>query len=321
MTFLKSIKITILTFLLTQGYVLAQTETKAGNGTIYPPLIVQDSASSSSPLKWFRKAMMMADHYQGNTVGVDELFISGSKEPSEKGWNAIFDAIIKQSSSKQKPVFVLDLRHESHGYLNGLPITLVSEHDWINKGKSNEQSLLDQENWLHSLNAQKKIAGVLSKHQFKAKEYSSGKTITVKKIQNEEDLVSRLGFVYHRLYITDHMAPGGSEVDSFLAIIINAPKNAWFHMHCRGGKGRTTTFLVMYDMLRNADKVRFADIIARNASIPPYYNLLEVHRRNSFFTPYYEQRLAFLSSFYRFAQHRLKGYQGTWSEWKGSFLI
>ncbi len=320
MTYLKRIVFISIILSLAPRLVLAKanTGTQICDASIHNPCIVQDTEYSSSPLKVLRDSSMIADAYQGNTVGIKELAISGSEEPSEKGWKDISDYISRHKSSRSQPVLVLDLRQESHGYLNGKAITLVSEYDWINKGKGNNQSLTDQENWLKSLRVQKKIRGVLSSQQFAAKEYSNGRTVSVKVVKNEKDLVSGLGFEYHRLYVTDHAAPFDSEVDAFLTIIKNAPKDTWFHIHCRGGKGRTTSFFVMYDMLKNADKVSFEEIIARHASIPPYYNLFEVNRADPFLTPYYEQRLLFLSHFYQFAQQFLKGYQGTWSRWSAS---
>ncbi|KTD42192.1 tyrosine protein phosphatase [Legionella parisiensis] len=320
MTYLKRIAVISIILSLAQGSVLAKTNTQSSvcDASIHNPCIVQDTESSSSPLKVLRDASMIADVYQGNTAGIKDLTISGSEEPSEKGWKDISEYISRHKSSRKQPVLVVDLRQESHGYLNGKAITLVSEYDWINKGKSNIQSFTDQEEWLKSLKVQKRVRGILSSQQFAAKEYSNGKNIAVKVVKNEKDLVSRLGFEYHRLYVTDHAAPPDSEVDAFLALIKNAPEDAWFHIHCRGGKGRTTSFFVMYDMLKNADKVSFEEIVVRHASIPPYYNLFEVNRADPFLTPYYEQRLRFLSHFYQFAQQLLKGYQGTWSQWNSS---
>ncbi|WP_454785271.1 phosphatase domain-containing putative toxin [Legionella sp. WA2024007413] len=320
MTYLKRITVLFNTLLLTQGLSFAKTntETRICDASIHNPCIVQDSEFSSSSLKWLRDASMIAKAYQGNILGVNELTISGSEEPSEKGWKDISDYIVRHGHPRSKPVLVLDLRQESHGYLNGKAITLVSQYDWINRGKTNAQSLTDQENWLKSLQTQKKIRGILSSQQFASKDFSGGKTISVKKVKNEAELVSRLGFEYHHLYVTDHSAPSDEEVDTFLTIIQNAPKDTWFHIHCRGGKGRTTSFFVMFDMLKNADKVSFEEIIARHASIPPYYNLFEVNRAEAYLTPFYEQRILFLAHFYQFAQQRLKGYQGTWQEWNMS---
>lgn len=316
MDYVKCIKVIFIALLLIHGTVLAQLKPKTCDATTKNPCIVQDTEFSFSPLKWFRDASMIGGAYEGNTFGIETLLISGSEEPSEKGWKEIVDYIVKHKTRGNKAILVLDLRQESHGYLNGRAITLVNEYDWINRGKSNSQSLRDQEDWLHSLRIKKRVPDILSSQQFAAKEYASGKTIPVKVVKNEEDLVSKLGLEYHRLYIADHSAPEDSEVDAFVALIKNTPKDTWFHVHCRGGKGRTTTAFVMYDMLKNADKVSFEEVIARHASVPPYYNLFEVNRAEPLLTPYYEQRLIFLSHFYEFAQQYLKGYQGTWSEWR-----
>lgn len=320
MTHLKpKVMISVLLFLIQKGvFSKVHIENHICDASLLNPCIVTDSEYSNSPLKSLRDVSMILDAYSGNITGIKNLSISGSEQPSEKGWKDIAQFIDRHKRSINQPVWVLDLRQESHGYLNGRPITLVSEYDWINRGKTNSQSLTDQENWLQSLRIQKKVRGILSSQQFAAKEYSHGKTISVRVIKNEEEMVSRLGFKYHRIFITDHTAPTDSEVDSFIEFMKLAPKDTWFHIHCRGGKGRTTSFFVMYDMLQNADKVSFEEIIARHASILPYYNLFGVNRADPSLTPYYEQRLLFLSHFYLFAQQFLKGYKGTWSQWRSS---
>lgn len=305
---IRGIILLILILLIPQGLILAQTINHA--------YIVQDNDSTS--VKWLRDGEIIADTYKGNTLGIKELLISGSAQPSEQGWNDIIQFISKHKPSGNKPIWVIDLRQETHGYLNGQPITLYSEYDWINKGKNNQQSALDEKNWLLSLSTKKKITNVLSKHQFATQKYLNRKLTPVKEVQSEEQLISKLGLNYHRLYVTDHMAPESLEVDAFITLIKSIPKDTWLHIHCRGGKGRTTTFLVMYDMLKNADKVTFAEIIARHASVPPYYNLFEVNRDKSFLTPYYKERIIFLFDFYQFAQKYLKGYQGTWQEWQST---
>jgi hypothetical protein len=215
-----------------------------------------------------------------------------------------------------KPVVVFDLRQESHGYLNGRAITLVSNYNWLNLDKANEQSIRDQEDWLAALRIRKTIPGILTVSQYRDKEYFLGKSIAVGTVKNEEYYVAKWGFEYHRLFITDHRAPLDSEVDVFLNIVRSKPTNTWFHVHCRGGKGRTSTVLAMFDMLKNADKVSFEEIIERQASISPYYNLLDVERGNPELTPYYLERVTFLRQFYEYSRQSLMAYAGTWSEWK-----
>lgn len=72
-------------------------------------------------------------------------------------------------------------------------------------------------------------------------------------VQSEEELIGRMrGLQYRRLYVPDHEIPeSDQDVDDFVGWV-NDRSDAWFHLHCRGGKGRTTTFMCMIDALRTA---------------------------------------------------------------------
>ena len=315
MSHFKWIKGVFLLATMIQGCVFARVLPPICDSTTEHPCIIQDSKSQFTPIGLLRDAFMISAAYHGNTRGINNLFLSGSEEPSEKGWSDIADYISLRSNADNF-VVVLDLRQESHGYLNGKAITLVNAYNWLNLGKTNAQSALDQDIWLTALRKRKQVNGILTPTQYRAKEYAQGKSIAVLTVKNEEYYVSKWGFKYERLYITDHRAPLDAEVDAFLAIVKRYPKNTWFHIHCRGGKGRTTTLFTLFDMLKNADVVSFEDIIARQATIPPYYNLLSFNRGDADLTPHYEERANFLAHFYEFARQSLQGYEGTWSEWK-----
>ncbi|KTD49231.1 fused DSP-PTPase phosphatase/NAD kinase-like protein [Legionella quateirensis] len=312
----KGIKVVLMMFFLIQGRVFSSPLPTVCDSSIENPCIVQDSKTQYSSVEWMRDVATIADAYNGNVQGIHDLYLSGSEEPSEKGWRIIAEYIAMRRPKNGKPVVVLDLRQESHGYLNGRAITLVSNYNWLNLGKTNAQSMQDQENWLASLRFRKSIPGILTVPQYRQKQYFNGKSMAVGTVRNEEYYVTKWGFEYHRLFITDHRAPLDSEVDAFLSLVRSKPKKTWFHVHCRGGKGRTSTILAMFDMLRNADKVSFDEIIERQASISPYYNLLEIYRGDPELTPYYIKRITFLKQFYEYSRQSLLGYSGTWSEWK-----
>ncbi|KTD76320.1 tyrosine protein phosphatase [Legionella waltersii] len=280
------------------------------------PCIVLDSKTKFSPILWFRDAEFIAHSYPGNIEGIHRLNVSGSEEPSEKGWAFIANYIKEHVTNPERKVIVLDLRQESHGYLNGRAITLVSSYNWINLEKNNEQSLKDQSNWLNGLKEKKKVNGILTVSQYRAKDFSHGRSMAVGVVHDENYYVKRMGFDYRRLYITDHRAPLDSEVDAFISIVKSNPEDTWYHVHCRGGKGRTTTIFALFDMLKNADKVSFEDIIARQASISPFYNLMVIDRTVPELSQYYAERVEFLTHFYDYARESLQGYKGTWSEWK-----
>lgn len=288
------------------------------DSTVEHPCIVQDSKTQHALIRWFRDVATIADAYEGNSAGIKDVYVSGSEEPSEKGWRSIAEYIAMRRPKIEQPAVVIDLRQESHGFLNGRAITLVSNFNWLNLGKTNEQVTQDQENWLMSLRAKKIVNGILTLAQYRDKEFVHGKSMAVSSVKNEEYYVHRWGFEYHRLYISDHRHPSDSEVDSFLNLVKSKPEKTWFHVHCRGGKGRTSTVLAMFDMLKNADKVSFDEIILRQASISPYYNLFDIYRGEPELTPYYVKRMEFLMRFYEFSQLVLAGYSGTWSQWKAS---
>jgi hypothetical protein len=91
-------------------------------------------------------------------------------------------------------------------------------------------------------------------------------------VRSEKALVKGLGCRYARLYVTDHCRPRDSQVDTFVALVQKYyRRKLWFHLHwsplfsclfvfffknfsSHGGKGRTTLFLCMYDMLVNASR-------------------------------------------------------------------
>lgn len=285
------------------------------------PCIVQDSEHQEAKVPVLRDARLIKEYFQGNTAGVENLHLSLSAQPSQGGWKDIADYIQNRTGYQPHQVLVLDLRQESHGYLNGNAITLCDLHNWLNLGKTAVEAVNTELEWLSGLSKRSLIANVLSVQQFTQKDFGKGQEIPIESVSDEKTLVHQAGFNYQRLTITDHRAPEDNEIDAFVSLIIKRPQNSWIHLHCRGGKGRSTTVFAMYDMLINADKASFDEIIERLASIPPYYDLRKIVRKDPALTPYYQQRLIFLGQFYQYAQQRLAGYSGSWSDWKSAQII
>lgn len=285
------------------------------------PCVVQDTDGNDKlstiylQLKHFRDAKMLAAAYKGDKTGLANLWLSGGAAFSQNDWSTVYTTI-KNSDHEIKNIIDLDLRQETHGYLNGNAINLTEKNDWINLNKNLPEVLQLEKQWLDFLSKQSAIENVLTPNQFKAHQYANGKTIMVKSISSEKNMVEAIGFNYMRLAVTDHMGPRDSEVDHFLLIVKNMPANTWLHIHCRGGDGRTTTFMAMFDMLNNAKKVAFKDIIKRQAAVDPFYDLSKISRKNLNYAKYYKQRLDFLQNFYQFAIDYLDGYSKSWSEWK-----
>jgi protein-tyrosine phosphatase len=288
------------------------------SGTIEHPCVVQDNDDNTPTLKHWRTAAMMHDAYTGNTDGLSNLRASASGAPTANGFITIVNHIKKESNDKHTKMMMIDLREESHAYLNHNAITLTVLHNWINLGKTHQQSLSDEMLWLQSLITQSYISNVLTTDQFKSGRYENGINIKLLTLESERDVAEKAGFEYIRFTISDHMAPRDEEIDSIVNVLKNIPANTWVHFHCRAGDGRSSTAFVMYDMLRHADKVSFSDIIKRQASVFPYYDLSQTERKDPELTEYYKARLVFLNHFYQYANAFLHGYRGNWSDWKRS---
>ncbi|CEK10572.1 phosphatase domain-containing putative toxin [Legionella hackeliae] len=284
------------------------------DGSLTYPCLVQESLSQLTPVSHLRSPALIQSYYDGNVEGLDALKLTASAMPNAMGWDEIREYIYQLGMNPKKTI-VVDLRQESHGYLNGMAITLSTTHNWINLDKTNEEAKLAERYWLNLLKNQL-IASVLTPQQFETNNYLQPININIQTIQSEKEVVKQHGFDYERFYVSDHRAPIDTEVNRFVEFYRHLPADTWLHIHCRGGKGRTTSFMAIIDMLHNADKVSFEEIISRQASIPPFYNLAMIVRSDPDLTPFYIERFQFLQQFYHFAKASLQGYQGTWLEWR-----
>ena len=285
------------------------------DATLEKPCVVQDTTHKNLKIKHWRTARMMYKKYKGNTLGLKHLWISASGAPSRKHFKDIAEIIFQLTDGKYKKMIDLDLREENHVYVNGQAFTLANAYDWINLGKTHEQSIVAEKKWMQDLTTQSYIFNVLTPKKFKTKQYAQGVNITINTLESEQQVAEDAGFDYVRLTITDHMAPRDEEVDRFVSFARTIQPDEWIYLHCRGGDGRSTSFFAMFDMLKNADKVSFNDIIKRQASVSPYYDLSQVERKDPYLTKYYKIRLKFLKQFYQFARASLQGYSGNWSAW------
>lgn len=285
------------------------------DGTEKNPCLVQDTQDTQKTIKHFRYASMLADAYKGNITGLADLKMSGSGAPNTFEWNKILKIIREETNNEVVTILDIDLRQETHGYLNDNSINLSSTYNWINLDKNLEEINIAEHDWLQSINKNSTVDNVLTPAQFDAKDFTHGITLPVKTISSEQSLVESLGYTYLRLPVTDHRTPLNTEVDHFVSLVKNLPSTTWLHIHCRGGKGRTTTFMAMYDMLKNADKVSFDEIIQRQAAVDPFYDLSDIQRSDPNLSIYYKERYDFLRNFYSYAYATFHNYQGTWSDW------
>lgn len=128
-------------------------------------------------------------------------------------------------------------------------------------------------------------------------------------VQTEEELAKSLGMSYLRITVTDHEKPLDDQVDLFVESVRNLPQDTWLHFHCRGGAGRTTTFMAMYDMMHNANNVSFEDIMKRQNLIGGSDLLKSEDKDES------QDRSDFMNKFYDYCKENQDGFQTSWSQW------
>ncbi|MBX3709077.1 MAG: hypothetical protein KIT56_02150 [Gammaproteobacteria bacterium] len=273
------------------------------------PLLVLDMRNSPELPKHFRTTSdSIGDEL--NAEGLSQLEIAGGGEFSKSAFEQILFRL------QAKKIVVIDLRQESHGLLNGNAISWYGLHNAANAGKSSTQIEEDQSNRLVDLGEQElAVVNKILKKSFDG-EIKKVKTVEylVHQTSTEEEFVTGIGQKYQRLYVQDYHAPSPKEVDRFIRIVKALPKNKWIYFHCREGVGRTTTFMVMYDMIRNAKKVSFADILARQMALSGK-DLTKMPDKNNFKYQLAVDRLDFIKKFYEYARNNQDNYHTSWSQW------
>lgn len=215
-----------------------------------------------------------------NLSGLNELNISGSQQFSEYNLPLVINSV-----GSSLPITVIDLRQESHGFINGAPVSWANIKNDANIGLTREQVLVDEYDKLSGIKLDDPMT------------YYNHKNITVIpiKVENESNLVNSKSLSYIRITVTDGKIPLDDMVDYFVEIVKLQPKNTWLHFHCKQGIGRTTTFMIMYDMMKNAKEVTADDIIKRQLLLA---NFDESHIKSF----YNNERINFLQKFYKYCR-------------------
>lgn len=260
--------------------------------------IVLDLLTSDNILpKNFRKTSdltIIKDNKNLNLNGLDKLNISGSQQFSEYNLSLLINAIGTSS-----PITVVDLRQESHGFINGLPVSWADSKNNANTGLTREQVLADEANKLKSIELNVPIT--FYNHP--------EKTMVPTKVQDENELVSSKALSYNRIPVRDGGIPTDDMVDYFIEFINAQPKDSWLHFHCKHGVGRTGTFMIMYDMMKNNKEVSADDIIRRQLALGNY-------NEKAIQSFYNNERIDFLKKFYDYCKINGDKYNIKWSEWK-----
>jgi hypothetical protein len=239
--------------------------------------------------------------------GLSFLKMSGSSQFSEGGLKRIKDRLPGER------VVVVDLREESHGLMNGIPVSWKGEHNWANRGKSLDEVLADEREKLDALLSKKKVSVTRILEKDDLEEFME-ETPIVKTARTEQEVCKAAGVGYLRIPVTDHCRPSDKTVDEFVKFYKGRPGDLWLHFHCKEGKGRTSTFLALCDMMHNAKKVSFDDIVQRQHLLGGT-NLLALIPPESWKYQPSSERAQFVRKFYEYCKVNSDGYRTGWSAW------
>ena len=276
------------------------------------PVLVLDAANHAKIPKQFRTtAQFNSIPSTVSTKGLANLNAIGSSQFSQQELETVLQTV------KQKPTIV-DLRQESHGLASGNAISWYAKNDWANLGKTPEQVESDQQARLNAIKSKNII--ITEKVMAKGEDGNlelQAKSIPVKQVESEQELAKEHHLNYLRIYVTDGMSPDNEQVDRFVQFERNLPANTWLYLHCRAGKGRTTSFMAMHDMMHNAKQVTFNDILKRQQMLGGI-NLEKFPSPNSYKYKLAKERVAFLKDFYQYCVANKDNFKTTWSQWKAS---
>lgn len=233
--------------------------------------------------------------------GLDQLNASGSAQFSELGLDAILQAL-----PPGKTISIVDLRQESHGFVNGMAVSWRDTRDWSNIGKTLAEIDRNEDERLQNLLKQG-VALIATKHVLLP--------VLVEKVATEQQIVQSRHLRYTRIPVTDHRKPTNEDVDAFIQFVRDLPPNSWVHFHCAAGRGRTTAFLILYDMLKNSKQASFDDIVRRQHFLGGVNYLY--FPQSSWKYPYNMQKQNFLRQFYQYSREADPS-TTLWSEWHHS---
>lgn len=285
-------KIILLFIILTLSFNLLAISSNAKSDENSPYLILDFKNEDQLPEN-FRKTSDLSN-LKGtdiSKVGLDILNISGSSDFTDLTLNNLIKAL-----DTTMPITIIDLRQESHGLINGNSVSWYIKGDYANAGLDLENVTKVENELLNSIPFGKPI------------KLNEGKySLIPTSVLSEEQLVSSKGNLkYVRFPVTDNERPTDKIVDEFIKFAINNKNNSWLHFHCDAGDGRTTTFMVMYDMMINSNTTSLTNIINRQEAIGGI-NLLKDGPK--------DKREIFIKNFYTYCQEASPSFKISWSTW------
>jgi Inositol hexakisphosphate len=241
--------------------------------------------------------------------GLEKLRASGSAQFSAEG----LAAVLQRTGGR--PLTVLDLRQESHGFVGGAAVSWYVSRDTANAGKTDEQINADESELLAGLAGQRTVT-VKQVKKDENTDITSAKTVELPAptVETEQAVAEAQNAAYVRVHAADHFRFTDAEIDTLVRIWQGRPADSWLHVHCTAGDGRTTQALVIFDLLENATTVSLKDVGERQHELGQT-DVLRVRAKPEWRHDRDADRVQLLRRFSRYAKEHPGGEGETWSSW------
>ncbi|MGL5149481.1 MAG: fused DSP-PTPase phosphatase/NAD kinase-like protein [Clostridium sp.] len=143
-----------------------------------------------------------------------------------------------------KNLIVVDLRQESHGFINNIAFCYYLKGIDLNHSLSTPEVMLKEKEQISKIHKGEQIS-------LYRKSGIEALTTLVQTSYTELDLCKLNDLSYTRLAVVDGGLPTPEVLDSFLSFVNSIPQNSHIHFHCEEGEGRTTMFMVLYTILKS----------------------------------------------------------------------
>ncbi len=258
----------------------------------------------SSPALAATASLLTFDKSEITNDGMPRNF----RDLSVIGINAIASAQFSedelQKVRKKYPnekIVIVDLRQESHGFINGKSVLWRSYFEKINQDKNISEILSDEKSRFNIAKKDHEIVINEVTERDRANGWYKGispKIVTVNKAINEKDLAAENGFEYQRFSVRDFDKPDEKEFLRMINFVKNLPQDKKLYVHCAGGKGRTAMFLVTLDIIKNGKKVELEEIFKRQNKLGGA-RLDEISEEEAWSKDLAKERLKMLEDFYK----------------------
>lgn len=248
--------------------------------------------------------------------GLDTLHASGSNQYTKAGLGLLIPKL-KQRASK---VVIVDLRHDDHLFIDGLNVSTFESKEALLDPRSPEQIKASEEALRNDLLHQAKleIHAIDTKYPKNVFDDRLVITLTPKIIETPEELVTGLGAEYLLIGSKRFSDVADDDITHFVEYVRSMPHDTWYHIHCKKGKSRTTLFLSLLDMMRNADKLSMEQIVRRQKTIGGI-DLFDITPKDPTWTHEKESKrlwVVFLARFHQYAlENKSTNFSMTWNEW------